>query len=65
MGVQKETVIVVRVVTAGSGLAYLERRRGNREEGRALFENVKEGPESGRVGMAEAEMPEDGMDDTE
>jgi DNA-directed RNA polymerase, beta' subunit len=63
----KENVIVGRLIPAGTGLAYHQQRRANREEEQALFEMVKEEPEneSGKVVMAEAEMPDDGIDDTE
>ena len=67
----KENVIVGRLIPAGTGLAYHQQRRANREEEQALFEMVEEEPEaetlaeSGKMVMAEAEMPVDGADDTE
>ena len=68
----KENVIVGRLIPAGTGLAYHQQRRANREEEQALFEMVKEEDaeaetlaETGKVVMAEAEMPDDGIDDTE
>ena len=38
----KENVIVGRLIPAGTGLAYHQQRRANREEEQALFEMVKE-----------------------
>jgi len=68
----KENVIVGRLIPAGTGLAYHQQRRANREEEQALFEMVKEEDaeaetlaETGKMVMAEAEMPVDGADDTE
>ena len=68
----KENVIVGRLIPAGTGLAYHQQRRANREEEQALFEMVKEEDaeaetlvETGKMMMAEAEMPVDGADDTE
>ena len=67
----KENVIVGRLIPAGTGLAYHQQRRANREEEQALFEMVEEEPEaetlaeSGKMVMAESEMPVDGADDTE
>ena len=68
----KENVIVGRLIPAGTGLAYHQQRRANREEEQALFEMVKEEDaeaetlaETEKMVMAEAEMPVDGADDTE
>ena len=68
----KENVIVGRLIPAGTGLAYHQQRRANREEEQALFEMVKEEDaeaetlaETGKMVMTEAEMPVDGADDTE
>jgi len=63
----KENVIVGRLIPAGTGLAYHQQRRANREEEHALFEMTQDRieTENEKIMMAEAEMPSDGIDNTE
>ena len=63
----KENVIVGRLIPARTGLAYHQQRRANREEEHALFEMTQDRieTENEKIMMAEAEMPSDGIDNTE
>ncbi|MDO4642370.1 MAG: DNA-directed RNA polymerase subunit beta' [Cardiobacteriaceae bacterium] len=67
----KENVIVGRLIPAGTGLAYHQQRRANREEEQMLFDMTKEDDDVEmrqkveKVVMTEAEMPVDGGENTE